>query len=259
MRTAFLCTLVLSCSLALCQNQMADMPGMDMPHPAASQDTGDMQDLPGMDGGNAMAMHSMESHHMDMGPHMKMTSVRELKPGDQEKADQIVQAARAAAEKYKDYKLALADGYKIFLPNVPQKQYHFTNFWNAVRARNHLDPSRPTSLLYEKQGDDYNLIGVMYTAKKDANEDDLNSRIPLSIVQWHAHVNLCMPPRDQRQEAMQANAKFGLRGSIATKQECQAAGGKFYPQVFGWMVHVYPFEQKPEDIWSVERQHNHMD
>jgi len=25
-------------------------------------------------------------------------------------------------------------------------------------------------------------------------------------------------------------------------------------------VHVYPFEQKPEDIWSVERQgHNHMD
>ena len=26
------------------------------------------------------------------------------------------------------------------------------------------------------------------------------------------------------------------------------------PQIFGWMVHVYPFEQKPEDIWSVERQ-----
>jgi hypothetical protein len=25
------------------------------------------------------------------------------------------------------------------------------------------------------------------------------------------------------------------------------------------MVHVYPFEQKPEDVWSVERQHNHMD
>jgi hypothetical protein len=26
------------------------------------------------------------------------------------------------------------------------------------------------------------------------------------------------------------------------------------------MVHVYPFEQKPEDIWSVERQApNHMD
>ncbi len=32
------------------------------------------------------------------------------------------------------------------------------------------------------------------------------------------------------------------------------------PQIFGWMVHVYPLEQTPADIWSVERQaHNHMD
>jgi len=259
MRIAFLCTVVLFSFVALGQKQMAEMPGMDMSTPPASKTAGDMQDMPGMNGGNAMAMHSMESHHMDMGPHMKMTSMRELKPGDQEKADQMVQASRAAAEKYKDYKVALADGYKIFLPNVPQKQYHFTKYRNAFRARNHLDPSRPTSLLYEKQGDDYKLIGVMYTAKKGASEDELNSRIPLSIAQWHAHVNLCMPPRDRRQEAMQPNAKFGLRGSIATKEECDAAGGKFYPQVFGWMVHVYPFEQQPEDIWSVERQHNHMD
>ncbi len=45
-----------------------------------------------------------------------------------------------------------------------------------------------------------------------------------------------------------------------TEQDCDAAGGHFLPQVFGWMVHVYPFEQKPEDVWSVERQmHNHAD
>src|SRR5437764_4346828 len=147
MRTAFLCTIMLFCTIAFGQDHMADMSDADMSHPATSNDSDPMQHMPGMDGGDAMAMHSMESHHMDMGPHMKMTSVRELKPGDQEKAEQIVQAARAAAEKYKDYKVALADGYNIFLPNVPQKQYHFTNFWNAMRARNHLDPSRPTSLL----------------------------------------------------------------------------------------------------------------
>ena len=35
---------------------------------------------------------------------------------------------------------------------------------------------------------------------------------------------------------------------------CEAAGGRFFPQAFGWMVHVYPYEQKAEDIWSVERQ-----
>src|SRR5262249_21863116 len=100
------------------------------------QDQGksDMQgmEMSGMDhdssGSGAHAMHSMEGRHMDMGPHMKMTAMREIKPGDQEKANQVVEAARKVADEYKDYKKALADGYKIFLPNVPQKQYHFTNY-----------------------------------------------------------------------------------------------------------------------------------
>ncbi len=108
----------------------------------------------------------------------RLTSVRAMQPGDQEKADQIVTAARSVAEKYKGYKVALADGFKIFLPNLPQKQYHFTNYWNAFEAARHLDPSRPTSLLYEKHGEDYKLIGIMYTARKNTTEDDLNSRIP---------------------------------------------------------------------------------
>src|ERR1700733_4105070 len=78
--------------------------------------------------GSAHAMESMESHHLDMGPHMKMTTVRALQPGDQEKAGQVVAAARKVAEKYTDYRLALADGFKIFMPERPQKQYHFTNY-----------------------------------------------------------------------------------------------------------------------------------
>ena len=117
--------------------------------------------------GSAHAMHSMEGHHMDMGPHMKMTALRDLKPGDQEKADQVVAAARKVAEKYVDYKVALADGYKIFMPNRPQKQYHFTNYWYAFEAGRRFNPEHPTSLLYEKQGDGYKLIGVMYTAPKN--------------------------------------------------------------------------------------------
>jgi hypothetical protein len=245
MRAAFLISIVFFFSSAFAQNQSGDMASMDMSH-MAGHDQG-MHDVSEGDG-NMAAMHSMESRHMDMGPHIKMTALREVQPGDQEKADQIVQATRIAADKYRDYKVALADGYKIFLPNVEQKH-----------ARNNFDPSRPTSLLYEKNGDRYKLIGIMYTASKDATEDELNARIPLSIAEWHAHVNLCMPPKDRRQEAIPPNAKFGLAGSIATKDECDAAGGKFIPQIFGWMVHVYPFEQKPEDIWSVERQHNQID
>lgn len=44
--------------------------------------------------------------------------------------------------------------------------------------------------------------------------------------------------------------RLGPRGSIATKTECMQAGRRFWPQLFGWMVHVYPFEQTPERIWS---------
>ncbi|MBO0912067.1 MAG: hypothetical protein J2P13_09755 [Acidobacteria bacterium] len=213
---------------------------------------------PGIEtGGNAEAMHSMDGRHMDMGPHMKMTALRPPQAGDKERAARIVEAARGVAEKYKDYKVALADGYQIFLADVPQKQYHFTNYGNAFQARSQFDPSKPASLLYEKNADGYKLIGVMYTARKDATEDELDARVPLSIAQWHAHINLCLPPHDTNlEDVLPKSTKFGLRGSIATREECTAAGGRFLPQVFGWMVHVYPFEQNQADVWSVERQAN---
>jgi hypothetical protein len=246
---------------ALAVLAVAPLSGQQSQGGISNMNASDMHDMPGMgNDGSAHAMHSMEGRHMDMGPHMKMTTMRDPKPGDQEKADQVVEAARKVAGKYGDYKLALADGYKIFLPNLPQKQYHFTNYWYGFEATTRFNPEHPTSLLYEKRGDGYKLIGVMYTAPKNASEDELDSRIPLSIAQWHAHVNLCVPPADKKREMWGPQAQFGLQGSITTKEGCDAAGGKFTPQIFGWMVHVYPFEQRPEDIWSVERQaHDQMD
>jgi len=233
-------------------------PSQDQLHEAPDMSAMPMPDLKEMhNDGSAHAMLSMSDRNMDMGPHMKMTTLRELKPGDQEKADQVVAAARQAAEKYTDYKVALADGYKIFLPNLPQKQYHFTNYHYAFEAAIQFNPDHPTSLLYEKTGDGYKLIGVMYTAPKNSTWNDLDQRIPLSVAQWHAHINLCLPPTERRSEAWGPHAKFGLAGSITTRADCDAASGKFMSQIFGWMVHVYPFEQKPEDIWSVSRQANH--
>jgi hypothetical protein len=225
------------------------------------QMSSDMKDMPDMDGNAGAtadhAMHSMEMRHMDMGPHMKMTALREPNPTDDERAEKIVAGARAAAERYQDYHVALGDGFKIFLPNVAQKQYHFTSRRNAIEAQFRFNPERPTSLLYEKHGDDYKLIGVMYTAPKRMSENDLNKRIPLSVAQWHEHVNLCVPPKDRRQELWGPHPQFGLNGSIATKQECDTAGGKFYPVIFNWMVHVYPFEKDKQSIWDVDRQHDH--
>src|SRR2546428_11585804 len=104
--------------------------------------------------GRPPARHCRNHRHMDRGPHRKMTTRRDLKPGDQEKADQVLEAARSSAEKYKDYRAAVADGYKIFLPNLPQKQYHFTNYWYGFEAGMRFNPEHPTSLLYEKNGDE---------------------------------------------------------------------------------------------------------
>lgn len=199
-------------------------------------------------------MHSMEGH-MDMGPHMKMTSLRPPKHGDAERAERVVEAARQVSKKYADYHVALDDGFKIFLPNVPQRVYHFTNSGYAIEAEFRFNPEHPTSLLYEKHGNHYKLAGVMYTAPKRFTEDQLDERIPLSVAQWHEHVNFCIPPAGRRAEMLSPHAQFGLKGSITTEEACDAAGGTFRPVIFNWMVHVYPFEKDQASIWSVERQH----
>jgi hypothetical protein len=48
-------------------------------------------------------------------------------------------------------------------------------------------------------------------------------------------------------------------GSISTQEACEAVGGKFIPQVFGWMLHVYPYEATLEKQFSMEPQHEQME
>ena len=203
---------------------------------------------------NATTESMSHGHHHEMGPHMHMSTLRDSQPGDDQKAEEIAGQARQALEKYKDYNVALADGFKIFLPNIKQEMYHFTSWQNAVAAAFAFDPTKPTSLLYEKTGTGYKLIGAMYTAPYRFTEDQLNERIPLSVAQWHQHVNLCRPPKGREMEMLRKSPRFGLAGSISTKEQCDAAGGAFMPHVFGWMVHVYPWEKTQEAVWSVERQ-----
>lgn len=198
-----------------------------------------------------------------MSDHMYMTILRPQKPGDQQKADAIVAAARQAMAPYRDYRKALADGFRIFLPNIPQPQYHFSNAANGRAARSNFDPLKPTSLLYKKTAaGGYELVGVMYTDRVDASEDEINERIPLSIARWHQHVNFCTAPPGHWSEYFGPNPRFGLLGSIHTHDTCDAAGGKFLPHVLGWMVHVYPDEQDPAKVWSTmddESGHDNMD
>ena len=231
-----------------------DKSGMDRDMPGMNMDQG----MPGMkmgesangdrqaENGAVSAMSHMHHHHM--GSHMYMTALRSSNPEDWKKADAIVQELRDAIERYKDYHVALSEGFRIFMPNLPQAEYHFTNYQNAFLESFTFDPARPTSLLYKKTRTGYELIGAMYTMPKRVNEEQLNSRVPLSVAQWHLHTKLCMPPRQERVHA--DFTKFGFEGSILSKQACEKAGGTFYPVIFGWMVHVYPYEDSREKIWG---------
>ena len=207
---------------------------------------------------DAPSTHAGHGGMAHMSGHMYMTTLRPVQVGDREKADAVVVAAEEAMAPYKDYRKALADGYEIFLPNVPQPIYHFTKHEYGREAAFHFDPLKPTSLLYSKSAEGgYKLVGAMYTDRVRASEDELNERIPLSIAQWHQHVNFCKAPSGHAKEYFGPNALFGLMGSIHTKQACDAAGGVFLPHVFGWMVHVYPYESDPAKVWSTDDEPGH--
>jgi hypothetical protein len=197
-----------------------------------------------------------------MAKHMAYSSTRPLTVEDSVRAAQVINELRQAIAKYQDVKVAEADGYKMFAPEIKnQPQYHFTKGWNAVRNQFGFDPARPTSLLYKKKSDGgFQLIGAMYTASKRTSEEDLNERVPLSVAHWHRHINWCVPPRghkDQWYETRNGRPVFGPLG-VATEQECKEAGGRFIPQAFGWMVHANTFAGNDlKSIWHDDHMMEH--
>jgi hypothetical protein len=220
-----------------------------------SMDMGGMthQKMP-EEGENAGSMDQMmSSEHMEHDPmmaaHMGYTTPRPKSDADQHRADEMVATLQTALAKYKDYHAAEAAGYKPWHPEMKQPIVHFTKVWYGLKAAFTFNPAQPTSLLYKRTPDGgYDLVGAMYTAPKRDTEDQLNKRVPLSVARWHRHINLCFPKKGADPATVDWT-KFGM-GSIATKPACDAAGGVFYPQLFGWMVHVYPWEKDPQLVWA---------
>jgi hypothetical protein len=56
---------------------------------------------------------------------MRMTTIRLATSAEIQRANAIIQNAQICFDKYKDYRVALQDGYQIFAPNVLQDIYHF--------------------------------------------------------------------------------------------------------------------------------------
>jgi hypothetical protein len=221
---------------------MANMPGMSQS--ASNDPCDDMTDM----GSMSVMGQSMAA----MTNHMCITRLRPMQPGDEERAKALVATVKATIEKYKDYKKALADGYVIANPKVEQPQYHFTNDAYVRIADTQFDPTRPSSLLYwHTSTQRYRLEGVMFTDRLSATDDELNQRVPLSIARWHKHTNFCGAPANKIQEYFGDHPRFGMFGSIHTKEACDAAGGQFFPVLFSWMIHVFPYEDNLKDQFSM--------
>lgn len=218
---------------------------------------------------SATAMGAMDStdrtavaqaHDAMSGPmmnalHMRMTRQRAGTAADSARAGALVTTMRGALERYRDVRVAQADGFRQFLPGVPQAVYHFTNWRWGLDAMFDFDPARPTSLLYRAEPTGgFVLVGAMYTAPARASEADLDRRVPLAVARWHQHVNWCVPPRgarDRWHERRDGHPVFGPRSPIATRTPCDAVGGRFLPRIFGWMVHVNAFaSDDPAVIWG---------
>ncbi len=107
--------------------------------------------------------------------------------------------------------------------------------------------------MFERERDGrLELLGAMYTAPKRMSVDRLDEGVPLSIARWHKHVNWCVPGRGQRErwlEKRDGHPVFGPQSPIATREACEAVGGRFLPSIFGWMVHVNAFAEDQKGVW----------
>jgi len=222
-------------------HDVSNMGGMEM----GDQADGGMGDMDMHDS------HLDHGHMKNMALHMTWSDAIPANAADQARADELVATLKKALDRYKDYRVAEADGYKPFHPEFKnQAMVHFTKWSYAIKAQFTFNPSEPTSLLYKPTpGGGYELIGAMYTAPKRWSEQDLNARVPLSVARWHKHVNICFPGKGVDPSAVDWT-RFGPSGSIATEQDCDTAGGRFYPTLFGWMVHVYPWETNLQQVWA---------
>jgi hypothetical protein len=249
-------------------SELAAMGGGAMPSGGASMGGMNMGGESGVSGDTSSGAVSGMGKHMDMGPHMTMTSMRAATPADTERAQQIIETMRTQLARYQDYKLAEADGYLPYMETVPQDVFHFSSKQQTqAEDLGDVDLNHPGSLLYEKKTfGGYKLVGAMYSAPPNYTPDQLDKIIPLGLTRWHAHTNICLPAGITQDDVMSgkitphlnaatvgtgrhtdprvgyfADPRFGFMGTISDAGACEAVGGNFHSQIFGWMVHVYPF------------------
>lgn len=148
-----------------------------------------------------------------------------------------LEAARRGTEKYKDVRMAEADGYRAYGPDVPGMGIHYVQ----ERGRDGFSLERPDILLYEKDASvpgGLSLVGVSYLLKAAEGSDGqpVNAPFPKALAKWHRHENICVLP--------DRSTPPGL-----TEEQCAAKGGHFTAET-QWMVHAWIWKDSPLGVFS---------
>jgi hypothetical protein len=205
----------------------------------------------------------VEVHAANAALHLDMTPIIAGTSDDSARAARVAIVLRSALAKYTDTTAAVADGYRMFLPGLKaQRVFHFTSNWRAIQESFRFEPTRPTSLLYRKDSTGkLVLVGAMYTAPKWFGYEKLGARVPLSIARWHRHVNWCIPKRAEKArwtETRDGAPVFGPESPVASREACDAVGGRFQESMFGWMLHANVFSDDPAMVWGDEHAGHEM-
>jgi hypothetical protein len=149
----------------------------------------------------------------------------------------LLQSARQATEKYRDVRIAEADGYHAIGPDVPGMGIHYVGPYDGSK----FDVAHPAILLYEKSAEDKNglsLVGVSYLLKAAEGSDGqpLNAPFPKSLANWHRHENLCVL------------ANNSVKADLSAEQ-CGAEDGHFTAET-QWMVHAWIWKDSPTGVFS---------
>src|SRR6202051_5188156 len=159
---------------------------------------------------------------MAMGHDHHMGTSAPVTYAELEKTASLLQSARQATEKYRDVRVAEADGYHAMGPDVPGMGIHYVGPYDG----SNFDVAHPAILLYEKSAENKNgfsLVGVSYLFKAPEGSDGqpLNAPFPKSLANWHRTEHLCV--------LTDKSVKSNL-----TVEQCGAEGGHFTAETH-WM------------------------
>ena len=191
---------------------------------------------------SAQEMASMEDGHN----HMAFTAPRPGTAADTARALDVMHRLCAAISRYPTLASAESAGYKSAAGGGMQHMGHMMHLSRPkpLAGIGTFDPTRPQALLFRRdQGGEFRLAGAMFVAPRGATEDQLDARIPLSVVRWHRHVDVCRGPKGE------ANPRYH---QWLTQAACDKAGGRWRP-ASRYMLHV--MVDSGDDLAGVFPQH----